>query len=177
MKVINCTHQVARCVSYAETAKSAIVDFWMAASLAAWSVPSCSIASWRMFCGGFRNSRLVNLCASRRLGGSASSHVKSSQSMICRGYPMSLKNFHQKPRGGYSGAGSFLGGSGSIMTLLRRVELCGAGSCPNYWMADSFVEYVICAMGDIFVEYERGWGFMAVAFGAKRRHSQLDCRI
>jgi integrase len=47
------------------------------------------------------------------------------------------------------------------------------GGCPNYWMADSFVEYMICAMGDSFVGYQRGWGFMANVFGAKERHSQL----
>lgn len=48
---------------------------------------------------------------------------------------------------------------------------------PNYWMADSFVEYVICTMGDSFVEYQQGFCFMSVAFGAKKRHRQLNCRI
>lgn len=141
INVRNCTHQVARCVSYAETAKSAIVDFWMAASLVALSVPNCSIASCRICWGGFRNSRLVNLNASGRLAGSVSSHVKSFQSMICRGYPMSRRMCHQRVRGGYSGGGNSLGGSGSVMALLRWIELCGAGSCPNSWFILSFDGY------------------------------------
>jgi hypothetical protein len=33
-------------------------------------------------------------------------------------------------------------------------------------MADNFVEFVFYTMGHRFVEYQRGFGFMAVAFDA-----------
>lgn len=89
----------------------------MAGSLAAWSVPSCSRASWRMFCGGFCNSRRVSLNAESLLAGLVSSHVKSSQSPISLGYRTNLKKRHQRPRGGYALGGNLLGGSGSFMKL------------------------------------------------------------
>jgi hypothetical protein len=78
-------------------------------------------------------------------------------------------------------ASSFGGLIGYLLgEMCRKSKLLGwmyVVSEPNYWMADSFVEYVICAMGDSFVGYQRDCRFMSIAFGAKERHRQLNCRM
>ena len=40
-------------------------------------------------------------------------------------------------------------------------------SWANYLMRNNFVEHVNSITGNTFVEYQRGGGFMGVAFGAK----------